>query len=716
MSTVQGAGATVLELDKGNSQMVRAALPPSELHTLYSEFVALAGAETDRTRFLMNLVQRIVGVTGALGGVFFVRDADNDLAFGPRLLSRELMQTHGDINSTLATLARKAVNQRHASTEVLADDPHLQAVMVPVLLPDSASEVFCLVVRARDMQPFVALLQLACGYVNFWNQARQAEQLDFEAEASASLVELITRVQQADDAESACLVLANELTSLFRADRAAVGTVRRASGQCRLRAVSETSRFDHRNKLSRALEGVFSETGGIGEPGVWPSNADFQANTWLAHRKLQNLTGAASVVSAPMHDSNDQLVAVVVLWWMGSPPDTERCRRMLSALDQPLGACLELQDRASRPGLGRRRGGFAARGWRKLAIGIGAIAGMALLALPVPHRIDAGLVVSPITQRVVSAPFAGIVETSQVKVGDVVNVDDPLARFDGREFGWRADELRTEHDRLGKQRDVSLADGDAGEAQIAALEMKRVELRISLLENQMRQLEIRAPISGVVLADALEQREGSPVEKGQALYEIAPLDRLQAEVEVPVREISHVAPGARVTLGVDAFPDRTWEAELAQILPRAEVRDGHQVFVSRIALHHDIEGPMPGMRGHARLHAGDRALGWVLFHRPWEALRQWSGWVDVLPAPDDRGGEAGHRGALNSSSATPAPGEDSGEDPGVIPGVFAGVLHVDHEAASGGWWATFVGKLRSMREQPSNFDGYRASAAPESSQ
>jgi hypothetical protein len=35
------------------------------------------------------------------------------------------------------------------------------------------------------------------------------------------------------------------------------------------------------------------------------------------------------------------------------------------------------------------------------------------------------------------------------------------------------------------------------------------------------------------------------------------------------------------------------------------------------------------------LYAGERALGWVLFHRPWEHFRQWIGWVaiseDVYP-------------------------------------------------------------------------------------
>lgn len=682
-----------------SAEMMPATLPAQDLNSLYTEFLQLAGAETDRSRFLMSLVQRVVGITGALGGVFFVRDEDDDLAFGPRVVSRELLEHHPGINPRLAELARAAVGRRQASTEVLDEGSNLHAVVVPVQFPDSGSEVCCLVVRSRDLQPFVALLQLACGYVNFWRQARHTEQLDFEAGASASMIELVTRVQQADDADDACLMLANELAAYFGADRVAVGMLRGVSGQCRLRAMSETSRFDHRNKLAHALEGVFSEAGGIGEPSAWPAAEDFRANALMAHRKLHNLTGAMTVLSAPMHDSNDRLVAVAVLWWMEQAPDMERCRRSLAALDQPLGACMALHGRATRRGIGASGG---SRTFRNIAIGLSMVAAVGVLAVPSAHRIKAGVLVSPVNQRVVSAPFAGIVETSEAAVGDVVAAEEVLARFDGREFSWRADELLTEYDRLGKKRDVALADGDASEAQIAELEMRRTELKIELLENQMRQLEIRAPISGVVLADALDQREGSPVDKGQALYEIAPLDRLYAEVEIPVADISHVTTGMSVELGVDAFPDRVWRVELVDVLPRAEIRDGRSVFVSRVPLEDGIQGPMPGMRGDARLYAGERALGWVLFHRPWERLRKWLGWVeDVSP------GELALHVPTGSETMEPA----TLSAPGV------GDVSPTSGTAEGlrAWWATFIERLRVMREKPSGIDYGPADREPDDS-
>ncbi|GJL80451.1 MAG: hypothetical protein DHS20C01_00850 [marine bacterium B5-7] len=610
--------------------MVPASIPNQDIYSIYLEFVQLAKSDGDRARFLMNLLQRTISLSNALGGVVFVRDDDDDLAFGPRILSRELLSKHEGITERLAESAREAVRRREASVEDFDAESSLKAIFVPVLLPDRRPELMCLLVRTHDAASFVALLQLACGYINFWSQSRQMEHLDWEAGASATMLELVGRIQESGDIKDSVRVLSNELAEYLQCSRVAVGLVGGTRGQCRLAAISDSSEFDRRSKFTHTLEAVFSEAGSFAEPTVWPSIDNESA---LAHRKLHNLSGAATLISAPLHNSDSDLIAVVVLWWMDKVPDIDRTRRLLAALDSPLGAALHGKRGLSRRAV-QRAGGEQGRYWLRFGlVAMIAVIIVGALLLPMPHRIKSSVLITPVNQRVVSAPFAGIIESSMVKVGDHVVQGQVLARFDGREFGWQLDELTTEYDRLGKKRDISLADQDATGAQISALEMQRVALKLKLLTSQMQELEITAPIAGVVLAHALDRREGSPVDKGQALLEIAPLDALLAEIEIPAEDISYIAPGQTAEFFMDAFPDHRFDIELNRILPRAEIREGLNVFVSEVPLEmqdtgSEAVGLLPGMRGTARIYAGERPLGWILFHKPVERLQAFTGWGD----------------------------------------------------------------------------------------
>jgi multidrug resistance efflux pump len=65
-------------------------------------------------------------------------------------------------------------------------------------------------------------------------------------------------------------------------------------------------------------------------------------------------------------------------------------------------------------------------------------------------------------------------------------------------------------------------------------------------------LDIKSPIDGVVISGDLKRAEGAPVAIGQTLYEIAPLDRMVAEVAIPDDEISRVRLAQSVTINLDA--------------------------------------------------------------------------------------------------------------------------------------------------------------------
>ena len=163
-------------------------------------------------------------------------------------------------------------------------------------------------------------------------------------------------------------------------------------------------------------------------------------------------------------------------------------------------------------------------------------------------------------------------------------------------------------------------------AQLAELEMERLEVQIKLLEHRMENLAIRSPIDGIVVAGDLERAEGAPLTIGQTLFEVAPLEKMNVEVEVPEEDISNVKQGMQVRVSLDAFPEDQISGTLTRIHPQAEMKDHASVFVAEFELTNSQGELRPGMNGWAEVTSGRRSLGWILFHKPWTSIRRALAW------------------------------------------------------------------------------------------
>ena len=94
----------------------------------------------------------------------------------------------------------------------------------------------------------------------------------------------------------------------------------------------------------------------------------------------------------------------------------------------------------------------------------------------------------------------------------------------------------------------------------------RVELKQS--ETVAREAEIRAPADGVILHRIAEP--GLVLAAGQPALTMAFADRLYVRTFVPETKLGLVRPGQSATVRVDAFPDKTFRARVAEISPDAE--------------------------------------------------------------------------------------------------------------------------------------------------
>jgi len=160
----------------------------------------------------------------------------------------------------------------------------------------------------------------------------------------------------------------------------------------------------------------------------------------------------------------------------------------------------------------------------------------------------------------------------------------------------------------------------------AAREIREIEARLAELlerrvaaEDQLRRVELRAPLAGIVHELAVHTH-GGVVAPGDVVMRIVPAsERLAVEVRVRPQDIDQLAPGQDVILRFSAFSQRTTpevDGTLVRVSPDLveEARSGERYYVARIALAGDKADRLgdvalvPGMPVEAFVRTGDRTL------------------------------------------------------------------------------------------------------------
>jgi multidrug efflux pump subunit AcrA (membrane-fusion protein) len=146
-----------------------------------------------------------------------------------------------------------------------------------------------------------------------------------------------------------------------------------------------------------------------------------------------------------------------------------------------------------------------------------------------------------------------------------------------------------------------------------------------LLESRIKNLDIKSPEAGIVVSGDLERSEGAPVTAGQAMYEIAPLDRMIVEIEVRDEDVAHVEVGQTVAVKLEAYPGTIWKGTIDKIHPRSEIRESNNVFIAEVGLEQGGEVLRPGMKGSATITTSSHTLLWILLHKAWYTGLKWVG-------------------------------------------------------------------------------------------
>jgi RND family efflux transporter MFP subunit len=438
------------------------------------------------------------------------------------------------------------------------------------------------------------------------------------------LLALLADVQATHGLEAAVQQLCTRLAKWSGATRVVLGLTT-ASGNARVSAVSDATNLDQRSELMLAFEAALDETLAQKEFASWTSTSSENAPIF---RRLTRLASTDAIIGLPLRNREGDPVGAILFcgtsaWHMQLMRSTA-----LELCQSPIASCLAL---LRQTGGGKIKKLHAA--WRtgirqarsRMVLACSVLAGSVLL-FPTPFKVKCDVTVEPVVRRYVAAPFAGTLDKTFVEPGSIVKKDQVLAVMDERELHLELAGLEAELGASKKKRVAALATREAATSQLAALETAQLETKIEAIKHRLLHLSIQCPMDGVVVSGDLRRTEGAPLSIGQSLFEIAPLDRMIAEIAVPQDEVQHVRIGMPVDLRFDAFPGQSWRAELVKVHPRAELRNQSTVFIAEVHLENSDNRLSPGMSGRAKIETNNRSVGWILFHRSANALAQRMGW------------------------------------------------------------------------------------------
>ena len=100
---------------------------------------------------------------------------------------------------------------------------------------------------------------------------------------------------------------------------------------------------------------------------------------------------------------------------------------------------------------------------------------------------------------------------------------------------------------------------------------------------QLEDTDVRAPITGTIIEKDVERgaviaSATNNVSGGTTLLKMADLDLVQVSTLVDETDIGKVQPGLRVTVTVDAYPNRPFEGTVLKIEPQAQTEQNVTIF------------------------------------------------------------------------------------------------------------------------------------------
>ena len=516
------------------------------------------------------------------------------------------------------------------------DMPHY-AMAYPVTVGKRLHGVAAVVLAAHEqdeVRAAMAQLQWGIGWLELWFLRRQTESDAGRLDGQQATIDLMAAVLAEERADAACMAFVTELANRYALGRASVGFVEHETVE--VRAVSHSAAVGNRMNLNRALGAAMEESVVQRRSIVYPEPADRDVLVTREHEELSRQQGVEAVLTIPLF-GDGRYYAALTLERSGESGFDEREAEFFAAVAGLAGPVLESKRLRDRPFPYRARDGVREQAARLVGperVGLKVLAVVAVLVLAylsfakADYRLSADVALEGAVQRALVAPFDGYVDEAPARPGDVVEEGDLLCRLDDRDLSLERLKWTSQRSGLQRRLQEALAGYDRVEVSIMSAQLDQLQAQLELTESHLARTEVRAPFDGVVVSGDLSQRLGGAVQKGEALYQVTPLDAYRVVLKIPENRISDLRVGQQGSLVLASLPQQGFGFSVRRITPISMAEEGQNHYRVEADLDEVVDALRPGMEGVGKIQVDRRRILsiWTRHVREWIDLKLWAWW------------------------------------------------------------------------------------------
>ncbi|MBN2427221.1 MAG: HlyD family efflux transporter periplasmic adaptor subunit [Deltaproteobacteria bacterium] len=539
-------------------------------------------------------------------------------------------------HSLLARAAKAALNTKQAIIQTCNNAAEetgelLDALAYPLFLNGKLFGVIAIGMTSRSpaMQQ-AAVAQVKTGAK--WLETIILLHGQAAKEQLVNLVDLVAAGLEHEQYRVAATEVANELSERFSCQRVSLGFLK--SKQVRVEAISHSTKVDQNSNLVRAIRDAMSEALDQQTAVVYPTDSETSGLVTRFHAELARVGQGPAICSLPLI-KNGQAIGVLMMERVADKPFTAETVEQCQQIGLLLGPVLEMRRIDEQPLIAKivdSLRGICAKlsGPQHQPIKVGFALGAVLLVwlslASSTFRISCDSVLEAGTCRVVVAPQQGYIAEAHARAGDLVREGDLLATLDDRELLLEQRKWTSQRAQLLKEYRKALAGLDRAEVSILNARRLQTEAQLKLVQQQLERTRLVAPLNGLIVKGDLSQSLGSPTERGEVLFEVAPIGEYRAVLKVDDRDIGTISVGQQGQIRLSGIPDQLIEIRIDRVTPVSSVENGRNYFRVEAVMASCSDLLRPGMKGIARIEVGREKLLWIWTRRlvEWLQLFVWN--------------------------------------------------------------------------------------------
>ncbi len=501
-------------------------------------------------------------------------------------------------------------------------------IACPLLVNGQSVAVVAVMVSTRSEPQQYAVMQLL-QWGGLWLETLIQQHSETQREVGAFMLELMTAILGQSVSRLAVMEVVNRLADRVDCERVSIGF--RNGLPIRLEALSHVANFDSRTQLVRSIEAAMEEAVDQSTILVHPAPSSESSVITRAHCELSEQQGHGSICTIPLPGRSAAIGAITLERGDRKPFDKDTVA-LCESLAKLIGPALDMKRREERSlwskagesFMGLAAGLFGPSRLKLMLTLLSATLVLVTLSLvdgkykvTAPASIEGGF------RQLLVAPQDGYVRQAEVRAGDLVNKGQLIATLDDSILKLERLKWQSERNKIEKEYQDALAKRDRTLLSVTRAQLDQMDAEIHLVEQMIARTRMHAPFDGVVLSGDLSQSLGSPVETGQILFEVAPLDSYRVVLEVDEHDVAGLRQARSGHLIIAALPNTVFDISLDKVTPVAISGEGRNYFKVEASIDSPSNMLRPGMQGVAKVEIGQRNLLWIWTHPVIDRLRLW---------------------------------------------------------------------------------------------